>query len=95
MARRKRPIAGSSVSSIERGQAAPNINEDVGQTMTTISRTSISEEMQSDLATVETAGWFEDPEGRHALRYFDGGTWTDHVTHFGPTPCIACRVNAR
>ncbi len=35
-------------------------------------------------------GWFPDPHGLHNLRYFNGDTWTDHVTHFGPTPCSGC-----
>lgn len=35
-------------------------------------------------------GWFPDPLGLHNLRYFDGADWTDHVTHFGPTPCPSC-----
>lgn len=39
---------------------------------------------------VGTPGWFEDPQGLHRLRYFDGSVWTDHVTHFGPTPCRGC-----
>lgn len=36
------------------------------------------------------AGWFDDPRAQHRLRYFDGDTWTDHVTHYGPTPCKGC-----
>ncbi len=36
------------------------------------------------------AGWYDDPQGRHRLRYFNGLAWTSHVTHFGPTPCIGC-----
>ncbi len=28
-------------------------------------------------------GWFEDPTGRFAVRYWDGATWTDHVGHDG------------
>lgn len=35
-------------------------------------------------------GWFTDPLHEHNLRYFDGDDWTDHVTHFGPTPCVGC-----
>ncbi len=86
-----RPIAGSIVSSIERGQAAPNINEDVGQT----TMTTIPSPIRSDFdhVEVEAAGWFDDPEGRHHLRYFNGDSWTSHVTHFGPTPCVSCRVD--
>jgi len=38
--------------------------------------------------TVE--GWFDDPEAQHRMRYFDGHHWTDHVTHYGPTPCAGC-----
>ncbi|MGH1502660.1 MAG: DUF2510 domain-containing protein [Acidimicrobiales bacterium] len=36
------------------------------------------------------AGWHDDPMDEHAKRYFDGRTWTDHVTHYGPSPCSAC-----
>lgn len=44
----------------------------------------------------ETAdpGWFTDPLGLHRLRYFDGAGWTEHVTHFGPTPCRGCAHRA-
>ena len=37
-----------------------------------------------------SAGWFDDPRGEHRFRYFDGTDWTDHVTHYGPTPCLRC-----
>ena len=48
------------------------------------------------LHPVETAaGWYPDPDERHDLRYFDGRSWTDHVTHFGPTPCPGCRERRR
>ncbi len=51
-------------------------------------------ETRSHDATTErrklTAGWHNDPKGHHRLRYFDGDEWTDHVTHFGPTPCLRC-----
>lgn len=36
------------------------------------------------------AGWYPDPRLEHNLRYFDGSRWTEHVTHFGPTPCDRC-----
>lgn len=36
------------------------------------------------------AGWFDDPQGEHAKRYFNGTDWTTHVTHFGPSPCEGC-----
>lgn len=36
------------------------------------------------------AGWYEDPQERHRMRYFSGTEWTQHVTHFGPTPCTGC-----
>ena len=29
------------------------------------------------------AGWYPDPFGRHELRYFDGATWTEHVSSHG------------
>ncbi len=31
------------------------------------------------------AGWHPDPQGRHELRYWDGSTWTDHVSDAGVT----------
>ena len=36
------------------------------------------------------SGWFDDPSGQHRLRYHDGSKWSEHVTHFGPTPCTSC-----
>jgi hypothetical protein len=42
-------------------------------------------------ATAPTvAGWFDDPDAQHNMRYFDGTAWTQHVTHFGPSPCSGC-----
>lgn len=32
---------------------------------------------------VAAAGWHPDPMGRHELRYWDGTTWTEHVTSGG------------
>jgi hypothetical protein len=29
------------------------------------------------------AGWNQDPYGRHEQRYFDGTSWTEHVSDFG------------
>jgi hypothetical protein len=29
------------------------------------------------------AGWFEDPDGRHQYRFWDGTAWTDHVADDG------------
>lgn len=31
------------------------------------------------------ANWYADPSGRHELRYWDGTTWTDHVSDQGAT----------
>ncbi len=28
-------------------------------------------------------GWYADPFGRHELRYYDGSTWTEHVSSHG------------
>lgn len=36
------------------------------------------------------AGWYPDPDEVHQFRYFDGASWTGHVTHYGPTPCSGC-----
>ncbi len=43
-------------------------------------------------ATPQTAhkGWHNDPLDQHDLRYHDGTSWTEHVTHFGPVPCKGC-----
>ena len=35
-------------------------------------------------------GWHTDPLAEHDLRFNDGDTWTEHVTHFGPVPCQGC-----
>ena len=35
--------------------------------------------------TPATQGWYPDPTGRHEQRYFDGSTWTSHVTAGGET----------
>ena len=29
------------------------------------------------------SGWYADPSGRYELRYWDGGTWTEHVSRAG------------
>jgi hypothetical protein len=29
------------------------------------------------------AGWYADPAGRFELRYWDGGSWTEHVSRSG------------
>ena len=33
--------------------------------------------------TSPPAGWYADPFGRHEARYYNGTTWTDHVTSHG------------
>lgn len=37
-------------------------------------------------------GWFSDPQGQHQFRYHDGQRWTQHTTHFGPSPCTGCHT---
>ena len=34
-------------------------------------------------AAAVPAGWYADPAGRFELRYWDGGTWTEHVSRAG------------
>ena len=34
-------------------------------------------------AAAVPAGWYADPAGRYELRYWDGGTWTEHVSRAG------------
>src|SRR5687768_6148209 len=33
------------------------------------------------------AGWYPDPMQEHASRYWDGATWTEHVSDNSATPC--------
>ena len=35
------------------------------------------------MATDDQAGWYPDAAGRHELRYWDGGAWTDNVSDKG------------
>ena len=46
--------------------------------------------VEQTMVNTENAGWYPDPSEQHYLRYFDGSTWTEHVTHRGPTPCSGC-----
>lgn len=46
--------------------------------------------IEQTMIDVVEPGWYPDPANEHHMRYFDGGTWTDHVTHNGPTPCTGC-----
>ena len=61
----------------------------VDGTMTLIEQPMIEFEVRQ-VPDLGTEGWFTDPHETHNLRYFDGSRWTDHVTHFGPTPCQGC-----
>ena len=46
------------------------------------------------------SGWYPDPAGRHELRYWHEGRWTEHVADGGrrsadapmPTPAVAKRI---
>ena len=37
------------------------------------------------LSAMADAGWLADPSGAHELRYWDGSTWTEHVSDQGVT----------
>ncbi len=37
------------------------------------------------IAAGQPAGWYPDPSGRHQLRYWDSGAWTDTVSDDGVT----------
>ena len=39
----------------------------------------------SPASAAAPAGWHPDPSGRHEQRYFDGTTWTEHVSNAGVT----------
>ncbi len=58
--------------------------------ITDLFTTDLTTEQTSTEPTPTSAGWFDDPRGEHRFRYFDGTDWTDHVTHYGPTPCLRC-----
>lgn len=38
------------------------------------------------------AGWYPDPSGQAAQRYWDGSEWTDHVDGFPPPPSTGGHV---
>jgi hypothetical protein len=40
-------------------------------------------EAATPTAPAVPAGWYADPAGRFELRYWDGGTWTEHVSRAG------------
>lgn len=40
-------------------------------------------EIDTILEKPDDPGWFEDPHGRHKLRYFDGSKWTKNVSDGG------------
>ena len=39
-----------------------------------------------DTAPDIAAGWYDDPAGGGALRWWDGGAWTEHVHEVQPSP---------
>ena len=38
----------------------------------------------TDSSTDPPAGWYQDPNGARAWRYWDGSSWTDHVAPWAP-----------
>ncbi len=43
----------------------------------------------SDGRPAPDAGWYADPAGSRGLRYWDGATWTGHVTDAPPAAAVA------
>ena len=41
------------------------------------------EERAPDTTPLPAAGWYQDPAGRFELRFWDGDTWTEHVSRAG------------
>ena len=41
------------------------------------------EPVSEPAAAAAPAGWYADPSSRFELRYWDGGTWTEHVSRGG------------
>ena len=37
------------------------------------------------MSDAHPANWYPDPQGRHELRYWDGGQWTEHISNQGVT----------
>lgn len=46
------------------------------------------------MSDAHPANWYPDPTGRHELRYWDGGRWTDHVSDGGATSTDAVQRSA-
>ena len=56
-----------------------------------VSTRSVAEPTENERRSApRLAAWYDDPEALHRMRYFDGDVWTEHVTHYGPTPCSGC-----
>jgi len=49
----------------------------------TVSATTAPTPMVKQVAQAAQAGWYGDPLGRYEQRYWDGGTWTQHVATAG------------
>ncbi|MGI8756323.1 MAG: DUF2510 domain-containing protein [Acidimicrobiales bacterium] len=43
----------------------------------------VAESLPAGSSEPPPPGWAPDPAGRHELRYWDGGTWSDHVSDRG------------
>ena len=39
------------------------------------------------------AGWYPDPSGEHASRYWDGSAWTDHVSENPPPASVSAAAS--
>jgi Protein of unknown function (DUF2510) len=50
---------------------------------TSVAATTAPTPIVQQIAQAAQAGWYGDPLGRYEQRYWDGGTWTQHVATAG------------
>ncbi|MCU1397941.1 MAG: hypothetical protein JWN62_1050 [Acidimicrobiales bacterium] len=58
-------------------------NADYGQSAQPTAQAAAYQPAPAAAAPAVPAGWYADPAGRYDLRYWDGGTWTEHVSRAG------------
>ncbi len=73
-----RPVAGSDLDALLRRLNSTEVEEEDGEEWGS------DDEWADEVgSSAHPAGWFPDPYGRYELRYWDGGTWSAHVSRGG------------
>jgi hypothetical protein len=67
----------------EPAPAAAVVDPMPASTFTPAASTAYTPAPAASAAPAVPAGWYADPAGRFELRYWDGGTWTEHVSRAG------------